>query len=118
MTSRLRSTLRAVALAAAAALPPALAAQPSAPPVAGRPLGPGTRGGEPRLYGGLALNVAQPVHEFRAYVANGVGLAGHGLYRFGAAGAFALRADLGFVTYGRESRRVRSFPAPGASRPT
>jgi hypothetical protein len=97
----------------AAVLPTALGAQPDVPPAAARPLGPGIRSGEPRLYGGLALNVAQPVHEFRAYVANGVGLAGHGLYRLGAAGAFALRADLGFVTYGRESRRVPLLPGTG-----
>jgi hypothetical protein len=74
---------------------------------------PGTRTGEPRVTGGIALSVAQPVREFRDHVANGVGVAGHGMVRLGAAGAFALRADLGFLTYGRETRRVPLLPGTG-----
>jgi hypothetical protein len=69
-------------------------------------LGPATRGGEPRIQGGAALSIGQPVREFRQYVANGVGGAGHVLYRLGASGAFAARLDGGFVQYGRETKRI------------
>ncbi len=97
------------AVLAAGAAPAAARAQTPVP----RPLGPGTRTGEPRLNGGLAPSIAQPVHEFRDYVANGVGVAGHGLYRLGAEGAFAVRADLELLTYGRERRRVPIVPGTG-----
>jgi opacity protein-like surface antigen len=69
-------------------------------------LGPSTASGEPRLQGGLALSIGQPVHEFRQYVANGVGGSGHALYRLGQSGAFALRVDGGMVNYGRETMRI------------
>lgn len=69
-------------------------------------LGPATRAGEPRIQGGVALSIGQPVREFRQYVANGVGGTGHILYRLGGSGAFALRADGGFVQYGRETKRI------------
>jgi opacity protein-like surface antigen len=69
-------------------------------------LGPSTAAGEPRLQGGLALSIGQPVHEFRQYVANGVGGSGHALYRLGRSGAFALRVDGGLVNYGRETQRI------------
>lgn len=69
-------------------------------------LGPATRSGEPRLMGGAALAIAQPIGDFADYVANGVGVAGHGLVRLGGAGAFALRLDGGFVNYGRERKTV------------
>jgi hypothetical protein len=69
-------------------------------------LGPATRLGEPRFQGGVALSVGQPVHEFRQYVANGIGGSGHVLYRIGGSGAFALRADGGFVQYGSETKRI------------
>jgi hypothetical protein len=113
--ARLRRALAPVAGAAALLTGPspgALAAQGSVPGVPDLPapgparLASGTRRGEPRAYGGLALSVAQPVHEFYQYVRNGVGVAGHGFYRLGGDGAFALRADGGFVTYGRERRSV------------
>jgi hypothetical protein len=78
-----------------------------------RPLGPGTRSGEPRLNVGFGLDVAQPVHEFRDHVANGVGGSGHAFYRLGREGPFALRADLGFLIYGRENRRVSLLPTTG-----
>jgi opacity protein-like surface antigen len=98
-------------LAAGAA--PAVDAQVPLPAPRPRPLGPGTRSGEPRLNGGAALSIAQPVHDFRDHVANGVGGAGHAFYRLGARGAFALRADLGFLTYGRERRRIPIVPGTG-----
>lgn len=69
-------------------------------------LGPATRAGEPRFQGGLALSVGQPVHEFRQYVDDGIGASGHGLYRMGGSGAFALRVDGGFVQYGSETKRI------------
>jgi hypothetical protein len=69
-------------------------------------LGPATRAGEPRFQGGAALSIGQPVREFAEYVANGVGVSGHALYRLGGSGAFALRADGGFVQYGRETQRI------------
>ena len=101
-----------MALAALAAGAPAAAlrAQPMGAP---RPLRPGTRNGEPRLNGGAAFTVAQPVHDFHDYVANGVGGAGHVLYRLGAEGAFGLRGDLGFLSYGHERRRVPILPTTG-----
>ncbi|MGZ8377721.1 MAG: hypothetical protein ACXW61_15145 [Gemmatirosa sp.] len=69
-------------------------------------LGPATRVGEPRVQGGVALSVGQPVHEFRQYVSNGIGGAGHVLYRLGGSGAFAMRLDGGFVQYGSETKRI------------
>jgi len=69
-------------------------------------LGPATRAGEPRFQGGIALSVGQPVHEFRQYVDDGIGASGHGLYRVGGSGAFALRLDAGFVQYGSETKRI------------
>ena len=69
-------------------------------------LGPATRSGEPRFMGGASLTVAQPIGDFADYVANGVGVAGHGIFRLGGAGAFALRLDGGFVNYGRERKTV------------
>ncbi len=69
-------------------------------------LGPATTGGEPRWQGGVALSVGQPVHEFRQYVADGIGASGHALYRMGGSGAFGLRLDAGFVQYGSETKRI------------
>ena len=97
--------MRPVLLAALAGgiLLPTLAAAQAFPTDS---LGPATRRGEPRLQGGLALSIGQPVHEFRQYVANGIGGSGHVLYRLGQSGAFALRADGGLVNYGRETKRI------------
>ena len=97
--------MRPVLLAALAGglLFPTLAAAQAFP---AESLGPATGRGEPRLQGGLALSIGQPVHEFRQYVANGIGGAGHALYRVGRSGAFALRADGGLVNYGRETKRI------------
>jgi hypothetical protein len=96
--------MRPFAFAAlAGALLPALAAAQSFPVDS---LGPATRHGEPRLQGGLALSIGQPVHEFRQYVADGIGGSGHALYRIGNSGAFALRVDGGMVNYGSERKRI------------
>lgn len=69
-------------------------------------LGPATREGEPRLMGGATFTVAQPAGEFGQYVANGIGVNLHGLYRVGGSGFFALRLDGDFVQYGSETKRV------------
>jgi opacity protein-like surface antigen len=102
-----------VALRAQTPAPPSPAPPPPAPGGVVQPLGPGTRRGEPRFQGGVGLNVAQPVHEFRDFVKNGVGFGAHALYRLGAEGAFALRGDFGLLTYGRENRRVSLLPTTG-----
>lgn len=97
--------MRTPLLAAGAALllPCAAAlAQPGGP----ARVGPSTAAGEPRAMAGLNLAIAQPIGDFADYVANGVGVAGHGLFRLGGAGAFALRLDGGFVNYGRERTTV------------
>lgn len=54
--------------------------------------------------GGVVL--AQPVGEFRDYVGAGFGAAVQGLLRLDRAGMSSLRADIGFVNYGNETRRV------------
>lgn len=78
-----------------------------------RRLGPGTRSGEPRFFGGIALAVAQPVHDFHAYVNNGVGVTAYGLYRADPVGALALRLEGGYLNYGREHKRVSVFDGIG-----
>lgn len=65
-----------------------------------------TRGGDSRLVLGAGLSIAQPVHEFREYVANGVGGSGYLLWRLDQEGVLGLRADVGGVIYGRETQRV------------
>lgn len=96
-------------VALALVLPRAAAAQRF--PTTGAPapverLGPGTRDGEPRFLFGGSFAAAQPVHEFRGHVREGYGGSAHGVYRLGASGALGMRLDLGFVTYGRERKRV------------
>ena len=61
--------------------------------------------------GGVAL--AQPVGEFKNYVTNGFGGGGHFMMRVDRPGFLALRADVGFLIYGHETKRV---PMPGAGR--
>src|SRR5690242_7829044 len=98
----LRHTLvhrtRRLALALSLALPAVALAQ--------RPLdlGPVTHDGEPRLMGGGEFTVAQPAGQFKQYVSNGFGVGGHGMYRIGGLGAFALRVDGSFVQYGSETK--------------
>jgi hypothetical protein len=102
--SRLAVAITLAALAPLAAHP-AAAQGPGGPAAAAR-LGPGTRGGEPRLMGGLAFALTQPVHEFHDAVPNrGLGGVAHALFR-DRSGALALRADVGFTQYGRERFRV------------
>jgi hypothetical protein len=57
------------------------------------------------ILGGGAL-VAQPVGEFKNYVNNGFGAGGHLLLRVDPQGFLALRADVGYLIYGHETKRV------------
>ena len=99
--------------AASLAATPARAQTPAGPAFE-KPLGPGTRDGEPRWQGGLGFGVTQPVHEFRRSVPNrGIGGVVHALYRLGGSGAFALRADGNFLRYGSERRTVPIIPGVG-----
>jgi hypothetical protein len=61
---------------------------------------------------GGGLSVAQPVGEFRNYVDNGFGGSGHLMFRIDPQGFLALRADVGLVIYGHETKRV-SLPGAG-----
>jgi hypothetical protein len=61
--------------------------------------------------GGGAL-VAQPVGDFKNYVNNGFGGGGHLLLRVDPQGFLALRADVGYLVYGHETKRV-SLPNAG-----
>jgi hypothetical protein len=56
--------------------------------------------------------VAQPVGEFKNYVSNGFGGGGHLLLRVDRQGFLALRADVGYLIYGHETKRV-SLPTAG-----
>jgi hypothetical protein len=62
-------------------------------------------------FGGGAF-VAQPVGEFKNYVNNGFGGGGHLLLRADPLGFLALRADVGYLIYGHETKRV-SLPGAG-----
>jgi hypothetical protein len=62
-------------------------------------------------FGGGAF-VAQPVGEFKSYVNNGFGGGGHLLLRADPHGFLALRADVGYLIYGHETKRV-SLPTAG-----
>jgi hypothetical protein len=61
--------------------------------------------------GGSAF-LAQPVGEFGNYVDNGFGGGGHLLLRVDPHGFLALRADLGYLVYGHERKRI-SLPDAG-----
>jgi hypothetical protein len=63
------------------------------------------------MLGGGAF-VAQPVGEFKNYVNNGFGGGGHLLLRVDPQGFLALRADVGYLLYGHETKRV-SLPDAG-----
>jgi hypothetical protein len=60
----------------------------------------------PRAHVGLGFLYGMPVGEFRDYVRQGFGLGGHVVYALDPAGVVAVRADLGFLNYGNETRRV------------
>ena len=61
---------------------------------------------------GGGLSFAQPVGDFKNYVNTGWGGGGHFMMRVDQAGFLALRADLGFLIYGHETKQV-SMPGAG-----
>jgi len=71
---------------------------------------PGTA--RPRVTLGGGAFVAQPVGEFKNYVNNGFGGGGHLLLRADRQGFLSLRADVGYLIYGHETKRV-SLPNAG-----
>ena len=70
----------------------------------------GTTPSRTALGGGVAI--AQPIGEFKNYVNNGFGGNGHFMMRVDRPGFLALRADVGFLLYGHETKRV-SMPGAG-----
>jgi hypothetical protein len=66
----------------------------------------------PRVTLGGGVFVAQPIGEFKNYVNNGFGGGGHLLLRVDPQGFLRLRADVGYLIYGHETKRV-SLPDAG-----
>ncbi|HSJ33388.1 MAG TPA: hypothetical protein VK933_18250 [Longimicrobiales bacterium] len=60
----------------------------------------------PQFYFGIQGQYARPVGEFRDYVKHGGGLNVNFAWPVQRGGAFALRADGGFIVYGSETREV------------
>ena len=59
-----------------------------------------------RAFAGIHLMVAQPLGEFDDYIDWGGGIGGELLYAFDRQGAIGLRANLGLMIYGHETKRV------------
>jgi hypothetical protein len=59
-----------------------------------------------RARGGGGFTIAVPAGEFDDYVGTGWGLAGHFTLGLAGGGALGLRAEGGYVNYGRETKRV------------
>src|SRR5688500_15745065 len=59
-----------------------------------------------RAFAGVHLMVAQPLGEFDDYIDWGGGIGGEFLYAFDSQGAVGLRANLGIMIYGHETKRV------------
>ena len=68
--------------------------------------------GPARVALGGGVLVAQPVGEFKNYVNNGFGGGGHFMLRLDPHGFLAVRADVGYLIYGHETKRV-SLPDAG-----
>jgi hypothetical protein len=62
--------------------------------------------GPSRTFAGIHLMVAQPLGEFDDYIDWGGGIGGEFLYAFDSQGAVGLRANLGIMIYGHETKRV------------
>jgi hypothetical protein len=62
--------------------------------------------GASRAFAGIHLMVAQPLGEFDDYIDWGGGIGGELLYAFDSQGAIGLRANLGIMIYGHETKRV------------
>lgn len=60
----------------------------------------------PTALGGLDLIVGVPTGEFRDYIDAGIGLNANLVVPIRRGGPLAIRADIGFLVYGSESRRV------------
>lgn len=67
----------------------------------------------PRWHVGAALDVGQPVGDFKQQVSNAVGLQAHVLLRLDARGNTALRLQGGWLNYGHESQQVCLGATPG-----
>lgn len=72
--------------------------------------------GEPIWSGGMTAVIGQPVGAFREYVAEGYGVAMHGLARLRRQRVFAARLDAGYLNYGNETIRMPLGTAPGGGR--
>ncbi|MGH7719092.1 MAG: hypothetical protein ACREON_09650 [Gemmatimonadaceae bacterium] len=59
-----------------------------------------------RVFLGLGLMVATPQDEFSDYVDTGFGFTGNFIYALDRSGVFGVRLDLGYINYGRESKRA------------
>jgi hypothetical protein len=66
-----------------------------------------------RLSGSVGLVQMRPVGEFRQYVGLSYGFAGDAFLRLDRRGILALRAELGWIDYGEESKRVPLSPTVG-----
>jgi hypothetical protein len=66
-----------------------------------------------RFSGSAGALQMRPVGEFRQYVGLAYGVGGNALFRLDDRGIFSLRADLGWLGYGRESKRVPLSPTVG-----
>lgn len=62
--------------------------------------------GAPRFYVGGGFWYAQPEGEFARYVDGGIGLDLNGSFALDPEGFLSLRANLGFIQYGRETQQV------------
>lgn len=106
------SDRRALLLAAAAVLFPTLTLLSTAGPASAQrgqdPLAAvqAENGGDPRVFVGGGLWLAQPRGEFARYVDSGFGLDLNGRIALDESGIVSLRGDLGFIQYGRETREV------------
>ena len=63
-----------------------------------------------RAFFGIGLMAAQPLGEFDRQIDVGGGVGVHLLFKPARRIPFALRADLGYIIYGQETRRFRPFP--------
>jgi hypothetical protein len=97
-----RAATASTTLAALLALSTLVSLVGAAP--AGAQYGVGARPARVTLGGGAF--VAQPVGEFKNYVNNGFGGGGHLLLRIDPQGFLSLRADVGYLIYGHETKRV------------
>lgn len=63
-----------------------------------------------KTFFGLGFVVAQPIGEFDRQIDVGGGIEAHVIHQLGRRSPVALRAGLGYIVYGHESRRFQPFP--------